>query len=231
MKNIQIDIIDKLTPEIIQDMQHIFFLADFHHGHPKIIDICNRPIYLSENDVKNIPHEQRQNAINSEYRQLLDKAHTEWLVKDVFNKYVQNKDEVYVLGDVSLDKRKDAEKFVARLNGNKHLICGNHDKSVDHLGNWCEVTQIKDFTYSRFDLNIHIVLCHYCLLSYNRQIHDSWHLFGHSHCRPLEGQPKLSFDVGIDRIGLWRPYNLYEICKIMNYKEQGYDEESILKSL
>lgn len=203
--NIQTNIIDKLTPEIIEDMSHIFFTSDLHHGHPKIVDICNRPCPKEEHD--------------------------EWLLREVFNKYVQKKDDVYVLGDVSMAKRSEAQKWVARMQGNKHLICGNHDKSVDHLGNWCEVTQIKDFTYSRFGLNIHIVLCHYCLLSYNRQIHGSWHVFGHSHCRPLEGQPKLSFDVGIDRIGIWRPYNLYEICKIMNGKEQDYSEEEILKTL
>jgi calcineurin-like phosphoesterase family protein len=205
MKNIQEDIIDKLTPEAIEDMKHIWFIADLHAQHPKIVDICSRPISREEND--------------------------EWLIREVFNKYVQRKDDVYILGDISLGKRKDAEKFIARLNGNKHLILGNHDQNVRHLGNFCEVTQIKDFNFSRGNLNIHIVLCHYCMLSYNRQVHGSWHLFGHSHCRLLEGQPLLSFDVGIDRIGLWRPYNLYEICQIMNKKQLGYEEESILKSL
>jgi calcineurin-like phosphoesterase family protein len=205
--NIQTDIIDKLTPEIISEMESIWFTADLHAGHPKIVDICNRPVSKEDHD--------------------------EWLIREVFNKYVQRKDEVYLLGDITFAKRKDAQKWVARLNGNKYLILGNHDKNIRNLGNWSEVTQIKDFTFSRKDpnINIHIVLCHYCLLTYNRQIHGSWHLFGHSHCRPLEGQPNLSFDIGIDRIGIWRPYNLYEICKIMNMKEQNYDEDTIIKSL
>ena len=203
--NIQTKIIDKLTPEIIQEMQKIWFVADLHFGHPKIVDICNRPTTYDE--------------------------HENWLIKEVYNKYIDKKDEVYLLGDISFSKRVIAQKQIAQLNGNKHLIVGNHDKNIIHLGNWVEVTQIKDFTYSRYGLNIHIVLCHYCIASYNRQVHGSWHLFGHSHCRPVEGQPKLSFDVGIDRIGFWRPYNLYEICKIMNMKEQDYDEETILKSL
>jgi len=225
--NIQTDILDKLTPEMIAEMQHIHFTADLHFDHPKIVDICNRPVYLPLNP----PEDFERSMADPKYKELINKAHNEWLIKEVFNKYVQNKDEVYVLGDVSLGNRKEAEKLVARLNGNKHLITGNHDKSVDHLGNWSEITQIKDFTFSRFGINIHIVLCHYCLASYNRQIYGSWHVFGHSHCRPVEGQPKLSFDVGIDRIGLWRPYNLYEICKIMNGKELGYSEEIILKLL
>lgn len=205
MKNIQTDIIDKLTPDIIAEMQKIWFVADLHHSHPKIVDICNRPTTQEEHD--------------------------EWLLKEVFNKYVQKKDEVYLIGDISFAKREIAQKWVARMNGNKHFITGNHDKNIRNLGNWTEVTQIKDFTFSRGGLNIHIVLCHYPIASWNRKVHGSWHLFGHCHCRPLEYQPKLSFDVGIDRIGLWRPYNLYEICKIMNMKEQDYDEETILKSL
>ena len=120
--SIYANVIDKITPEIKAEMEHIWFTADLHHGHPKIVDICNRPTTREEHD--------------------------EWLLKEVFNKYVQKKDEVYILGDVSMAKRAEAQKWVARLNGNKHLILGNHDKSVDHLGNWTEIKQIKDFTFS-----------------------------------------------------------------------------------
>jgi len=193
--NIQNEILDKLTPEIIQDMQKIWFTADLHAQHPKIVDICNRPTTREEHD--------------------------EWLLKEVFNKYVQKKDEVYILGDISLGKRQIAEKFVARMNGNKHLILGNHDKNVAHLGNWSEVTQIKDFTYSRFGINIHIVLCHYPMASWNRRIHDSWHLYGHVHGRFQN--TGLSWDVGIDNresrcgvFGWCRPINLYEVALIMS---------------
>lgn len=205
MKDIKRDILDKLTPECIKDMKHIWFTADLHHGHDKIISICNRPTTIAEHD--------------------------NWLIKEVFNKYITNKDTVYILGDVSMQNKISAEKFIDRLNGKRFLILGNHDRNIEHSTRFSQIIQIKDFTYSQFGLNIHIVLCHYCLLTYNRQIHGSWELFGHSHCRSIEGQPKLSFDVGIDRIGLWRPYNLYEICQIMNKKQLGYDEESILKSL
>jgi len=190
--NIQTEILDKLTPEIIAEMEKIWFTADLHHGHPKIVDICGRPVSKEEHD--------------------------EWLIKEVFNKYVKPKHEVYIIGDTSMAKRVDAQKFVARLNGNKHLITGNHDKSVDHLGNWTEITQIKDFVFSRFGLNIHIVLCHYPLASWNRKIHGAWHLYGHCHGRFQN--TGLSYDVGIDNKqypAFWlRPINLYEVIQIMN---------------
>ena len=55
-------------------------------------------------------------------------------------------------------------------------------------------------------------------------------LHGHDHCRN-NFNTGLSFDVGIDKIGIWRPYNLYEICQIMYQKSIGIEEDKILKSL
>jgi len=203
--NIQTEIVNKLTPEIIQEMQKIHFLADLHAGHRKIVNICNRPTTQEEHD--------------------------EWLLREVYNKYVKKNDEVYILGDVSFAKRKDAEKWVARMNGNKFLIYGNHDKSVMHLGNWRVITQIKDFVFSRHNLNIHIVLCHYPLASWNRKIHGAWHLYGHVHGRFQN--TGLSWDVGIDNretignVFHWcRPVNLYEVVLIMNERQkQGFDKD------
>jgi len=196
--SIYANVIDKITPEIKAEMEHIWFTADLHHGHPKIVDICNRPTTREEHD--------------------------EWLLKEVFNKYVQKKDEVYILGDVSMAKRAEAQKWVARLNGNKHLILGNHDENVRHLGNWTEIKQIKDFTFSRGTLNIHIVLCHYPMASWNRKIHGAWHLYGHVHGRFQASG--MAWDVGIDNretatgiFGWCRPINLYEVCLIMTERE------------
>jgi calcineurin-like phosphoesterase family protein len=195
--------ITKLSPECIQEMQHIWFIADLHAQHPKIVDICNRPTTWEDHD--------------------------EWLLKEVYNNHIiQKRDEVYILGDVSLGKRKDAEKWIARLKGNKHLIAGNHDKNILHLGNWEEVTQIKDFTFSRYGLNIHIVLAHYPIASWNRKIHGSWHLYGHVHGRFQN--TGLSWDVGIDNQNFYvdnkgdkclswlKPVNLFDVVQIMNYR-------------
>lgn len=185
------------NPSIKEEMQKIHFTADLHHSHPKIVNICNRPTTVEEHD--------------------------EWLVREVFNKWVGKKDTVYILGDLSLDKRYDAEKFIDRLNGNKFLISGNHDNNILNSSRFFQITQIKDFTYSRPGINIHISLCHYPMASWNRKPHGAWHLYGHTHCR-FENTG-LSFDVGIDRIGVWKPYNLYDICLIMREKEIKMGEE------
>lgn len=222
------NILEKITPEIQKDMESIHFCADLHHGHPKIIDICNRPVYLDQKIMdelkrKNINDPEYNVYNDKEYERLIDPLHNEWLVREVINKWVSKKDTLYFGGDLSLAKRSEAEKFIDRLNGNKFLIIGNHDKNIHNSTRFSQITQIKDFTYSRLGINIHIVLCHYPLASWNRKIHGSWHLYGHVHGRFKNNG--LSFDIGIDNPellvitgGVHRPLNLFEIVKIMEEK-------------
>jgi len=199
-------ILSLITPEARKVMETIWFAADYHHAHPKIVDICNRPTTREE--------------------------HEEWLIREVHNRWVQKKHVVYLLGDLSFANRTATEKFVNRLNGEKFMILGNHDKSADKLPQFTQITQIKDFTFSQFGLNIHIVLAHYPLASWNRKPHGSWHLYGHVHGRYK--LPGLAFDVGIDNSeihqfpgGGWRPINLYEVCQIMQDKARNIGDEKI----
>ena len=236
MKDIQRDILDKLTPEIIEEMKHIWFTADLHAQHPKIVNICNRPVYLSQKEIENNGVKVKD-CSDPGYKRLINFANDQWLIKDVINNYVGKRDRLYILGDVTMANKIASDKFLDRLNGNKTLIAGNHDKNISHSTRFTEITQLKDFTFGNkaTGLNIHIVLCHYPMLSWNRRIHGSWHLYGHVHGRnPGVGR---SHDVGIDNsINMWRPLNLYEICLIMKDKpiwnedvlewNRGYDEGS-----
>lgn len=199
-------ILSLITPEARKVMETIWFTSDYHHAHPKIVDICNRPTTREE--------------------------HEEWLIREVHNKWVQRKHVVYFLGDLSFANRVNTEKFINRLNGEKFMILGNHDKSSQGLPQFTQITQIKDFTFSQFGLNLHIVLAHYPLASWNRKPHGSWHLYGHVHGRYK--LPGLAFDVGIDNSeihqfpgGGWRPINLYEVCQIMQDKARNTGDEKI----
>jgi calcineurin-like phosphoesterase family protein len=204
-----LEIVDS-SPSIKEEMQRIHFTADLHHSHPKIIDICNRPVYVDYEGDKSLK--------NREYKELLDQAHNEWLVKEVFNKHIGKNHTVYILGDVSMDKKTEAEKFIDRLNGNKFLIIGNHDKNIHNSTRFSQITQIKDFSFSRGGLNIHIALCHYPLASWNRKPHGAWHLYGHVHGRYKNSG--LSLDVGIDNAEIgWKPINLYQVALMMAEKE------------
>lgn len=184
------NLLDIITPEAKADMERIWFTADLHHGHDRIVGFANRPT---------TPEKQE-----------------EWLINDVWNRYIKKKDRVYVLGDLSMANRKDAEKFISKLNGQKFLILGNHDNNIHNSPAFAQISQIKDFNYSQFGLNLHIVLCHYPMLSWNRSVHGSWHLYGHVHGRLKH--PGLAMDVGIDNSDFegHRPLNLYQICEFMS---------------
>jgi len=189
-----IDILSKITEEIKKDMEKVWFIADIHAYHDKIISICNRPC-RPEN-------------------------HEEWLLNQI-NHYVKKNDRLYILGDVSIANKIKTEKFLDKINGIKYLIVGNHDKNIDKSTRFENISDIKDFTYSRGEINIHIVLCHYPIVSWNRKIHGSWHLYGHVHGR--FNMPNLSLDVGIDNETHKYPYNLYEICQIMEEKSKKHN--------
>jgi calcineurin-like phosphoesterase family protein len=190
----QENILDQITPEAKAEMETIWFTADHHHGHNRIVKFCERPV--KEED------------------------HDEWLINETWNKYIGKKDRVYHLGDLSMAKRKDAEKFIQKLNGQKYLILGNHDKNIHNSPHFVQVTQIKEFSYYRFGLDINIVLCHYPMMSWNRSVHGAWHLYGHVHGRTKH--PGLAMDVGIDNDDFegYRPLNLYQICEFMSKKSQ-----------
>ena len=189
-KSPKTSILSRITKEAKEEMEHIWFTADYHHGHDNIVKFCRRPIKAEDQ--------------------------TEWLIEEVHNKYIEKQDRVYFLGDLSLAPRKEAEKFVDKLRGQKTLILGNHDKNLKNSTRFAQVTQRKEFSFNRFGLNISIVLDHYPLMSWNRSVHGAWHLYGHVHGRTKH--PGLAMDIGIDNKDFegYRPLNLYEVCEFMD---------------
>jgi calcineurin-like phosphoesterase family protein len=164
------------------DIQHIWFTSDLHLLHPKIIDICDRPTTIEEHD--------------------------KWLI-DRINEKVGKKDTLYILGDVSMGNKIDTEKLLDKIHGKKVLILGNHDNNIKTSTRFTEITQIKDFNFNSPSYpNIHIVLCHYPLMSWNRKVFGSMSLYGHVHGR--QENQGLSFDIGVDANN-WYPLNLEEV--------------------
>jgi calcineurin-like phosphoesterase family protein len=80
----------------------IYFIADTHFCHEKIIRYCNRPFSNAD--------------------EMDDAMIVRW------NRVVKNRDAIWHLGDFALTK--DVEKMrdiMSRLNGHKYLVLGNHD--------------------------------------------------------------------------------------------------------
>lgn len=82
-----------------------FFTSDTHWFHKALLPIC-RPEFSNVEDM----HE---------------------LMIDRWNKVVVATDRVWHLGDVTFGSTKKTEAIMARLNGEKHLVLGNHDHGAE----------------------------------------------------------------------------------------------------
>lgn len=183
--------------------KQIWFTSDTHFGHKNIIRFSNRP-YRDEDHM------------------------TEELVKS-WNEVVDEEDDVYHLGDFSLTNAEKTQSILYRLNGNIHLIKGNHEKSVLQKSyNRDRFTWIKD--YHEMSLVMpdgtkqFIVMCHYGMRVWNKSHHGAIQLYGHSHdSLDKEGAWGKSMDVGVDSayriLGEYRPFSLREVMNIMNKRD------------
>lgn len=145
----------------------IFFTSDTHFFHTAILKYCSRPFTTAE--------------------EMNEKLITNW------NSVVTSKDSVYCLGDFSWGNLEKIKSVFDRLNGQKHLVIGNHDDIDTHKKlkwNWVKT----EYTLKVGDLRY--VMYHYPQRSWDMSVHGARHLFGHCH-----GTAKpwgWSFDVGAD---------------------------------
>jgi calcineurin-like phosphoesterase family protein len=134
------------------------------------------------------------------------------------NKTVKSGDVVYHLGDFSFGSDDDTLKILSRLNGQHHLIKGNHDKSISKnpkkfLGNKL-FQSINDYKEIRIGEQ-KIVLFHYSMRVWNSSHHGAMQLFGHSH-GSLTGIGK-SVDVGVDAKFIHNEYRPSSYDEVKNY--------------
>jgi calcineurin-like phosphoesterase family protein len=149
-------------------MSNIWFTSDLHLGHKKIIEYCNRPFKSIEE---------------------MDEA----LIEN-WNARVENIDRIYVLGDFSFHNPERTRVIFNRLQGNKHLIIGNHDKPkvyADLPWGW-----IKDVYMLSAGNDVTIWLSHYAYRRWPQSHKGTYHLYGHSH-GDFEGYFR-SCDAGVD---------------------------------
>jgi calcineurin-like phosphoesterase family protein len=159
-------------------MKQIWFCSDTHFSHANIIKYCNRPFADTDE---------------------MDEA----LIRN-WNSVVKPGDDVFHLGDVSFAKDQSKTcRILDRLNGNKFLIKGNHDKITD-ANLRAKFSFIRDY-YELYvtDESAHggkqlIVLLHFAMKIWNKCHRGSIHLYGHSHGTLPDDPGSLSMDVGVD---------------------------------
>ena len=164
-------------------MPTIFFTADEHYDHSKILLLqTNRSsIYTSLEEMQ------------------------EGLIAG-HNKVVGKHDIVYHLGDFALE---DPRPFLKRLNGNHVLIRGNHD----HWHHNSELAKGFVSIHDVLELKMEKAsfwLSHYPHLAWPRDKHGVIHLYGH--CHGTLTAPGKAIDVGVDTSGL-QPLSIDEVIE------------------
>ncbi len=133
------------------------------------------------------------------------------------NKYVQQEDVLYFLGDFAFGDHRKIPEYRNRIVCNTiHFLRGNHDKHVDkysYLFNSVRDVYIGPLGQHQFTLS------HYAHRVWQGSHKGHLHCYGHSH-NSLENHPYgRSMDVGVDSAYAifkeYRPFHINEIVKIL----------------
>ena len=157
-----------------------YYIADTHFNHENIIKYCNRPFMSVD----------RMNEC----------------IIERWNKKVKAGDDVYILGDFCMGNQEEVDKFLRRLNGNKYLILGNHDRVTNDNRGFVWVKNIADIK----DNGRHVILFHYPIESWNGKFHGAYHLYGHIHNSEIVQKIENRFNAGVD-VNDFEPKTLDEL--------------------
>jgi len=127
-----------------------------------------------------------------------------------WNGLVQDRDEIYHLGDFSFHNSARTANIVDSLKGKIHLIAGNHDNK--NLRNLHNIKSVENYKRLRWEKQ-RLILCHYPFRVWNGSHEGAWHLHGHCHGN-LDQAPHRIYDVGVDN-NYYRPIHIEELSKRM----------------
>ena len=176
-------------------MPNVFWTADSHYGH--------------RNMLKYYP--KRGSTVED-----MD----EMLIRN-WNSVVKPGDTVYHCGDFAWSyKDTELEKLVRRLNGQIHLILGNHDhKGYKSYRGFAWVGQ--PYQGKMVKIGDQSVYCaHYAHTTWAQSHRGTWHVFGHSHGNLQDGAEagKLRCDVGVDAWDYY-PVSMEQLRAVMERKK------------
>lgn len=146
-------------------MARNLYISDLHFGHTNITKA----------------------GTNFDNRPFKDLDEMNEFITKKWNTNVKPADHVYCLGDIcwqvnnnNLDSYKELLKG---LNGNIHLILGNHDKFMNdkYKKIFAEVLPYKELTDTVNHTNKRVILSHYYMPFYNHHFRKAILLHGHSH--------------------------------------------------
>lgn len=171
-------------------MANIFFISDHHFGHANILTF--------------------KNSDGTPLREFQDVDHMNEIMIQRHNLVVRPGDKVYFLGDVVMSRKTSALQVLARLNGEKVLIKGNHDQCNAEA----YLQYFKDIRGShQFEglIMTHIPIHPESLARWGLNVHG--HLHNNVVRMPLSQIPdKRYFNVSVERLN-YMPISLEELRK------------------
>ena len=157
-----------------------FITSDLHFGHENIMKFCPQARARFCNDV---------NYMNE---QMVE----EW------NSIVEPGDLVYILGDVAFLPAQKAAEYMNRLNGDKILVEGNHDRKAlndpTFRRSFVEVHKYLDITYNKHKC----ILFHYPIAEWDQMHRGALHFHGHLHGGVSGMEEFRARDMGMDATGM-----------------------------
>ena len=137
-----------------------YYISDLHLSHANVIKFDSRPY------------------------DTIEEMETDFISR--WNNQVSNGDHVYLLGDFIWKAGSDEWlRIIRKLNGNIHLILGNHDPRQYSTGvqkALAEITSYKELNEKVDGKDYRLVLSHYAILSYYGSCYSqTFHLHGHTH--------------------------------------------------
>jgi len=187
-----------------------FFTSDQHYGHANILK------YQPNRGWANV-EEMNEGLITNH------------------NRVVGVGDTVYMLGDFGFLPQDQILWILTRLNGNKILLTGNHDKGFN--ATFCHnllasgaLKEVHRPGYLEVKINGNFyVMNHYAQRVWNRSHYGTFHLYGHSHgSLPSLGK---SVDVGVDSKDMaaftgdvLRPWREAEIIAYMATRTTSFED-------
>lgn len=162
-------------------------VSDTHFNHGNVIRYSNRPY--------------------SSIEEMNEALIANW------NKAVGPEDVVICLGDFALGKKEDIPRIVARLNGIKVLVLGNHDRSKNFYEQCGFSFVCKDMEYTPLSgrNNRPIIFSHHPRLGMSV---DEVNIHGHIHEKELDEtfDHNRYFNASVENIN-YTPIDLQEIIK------------------
>lgn len=167
-----------------------YYIADLHFGHINCLAFDNRKFKTIE-------------------------EHDESIIEN-WNNAVGIDDHVYILGDISWHNSTRTIEIFNQLNGNKHLIKGNHDGKLLKNREFSDLfVEICDYKELYLEDGKILVLSHYPIPCFRNHYYGSYHLYGHVH---NSFEWNMMLHIKWQMTALYdKPCEMYNVGCMMNY--------------